>query len=56
MKTSPKLDSHFCFLQIKLSRVQNVINNEIMSRDFYEVMADQAEGLINYHLIEIESE
>jgi len=28
----------------------------LFALDFYEVIVDEAEGLINYHVIEIESE
>jgi len=28
----------------------------LFALDFYEMIVDEAEGLINYHLIEIESE
>ena len=33
-----------------------VVTIRLGARDFYEVIVDEAEGRINYHLIEIESE
>ena len=41
-------------------RLYNSLVNELtvrlLGRDFYEVIVDEVEGRINYHLIEIESE
>ncbi len=39
-------------------KAQIVFNNiiRLRARDFYEVIVDEGEARINYHLIEIESE
>ncbi len=40
----------------KLNFDTNYITITLRARDFYEVIVDEAEARINYHLIEIESE
>jgi len=34
----------------------NYLTIKLRARDFYEAIVDEAEGLINYYLVEIESE
>ena len=37
-------------------KIGEYLTIRLWARDFYEVIADEAEGQINYHLTEIESE
>ena len=46
---------HFKALQLHIGII-TAITIRLWARDFYEVIVDEAEGRINYGLIEIESE
>ena len=45
----------FCVNLRGLVRIYD-LTIRLWARDFYEVIVDEAEGQINYHLIEIKSE